>query len=1285
MFMIKIRNILKISGAVCLFVLIIYFWHDGNFSYHVISENDLFGKINKDLEFGAEVVNFDIPSKMFPGEMYAASITFKNTGTKSWTRKDLYKLTVDDDFNSFTSGGIGIYSDDSVEKGEEYKFNFLFRAPYVERSFSGRFQMKKGGVYKFGDVLEGKIDVDNEYKNDNDFIKLDEFDMILSDDDIKYFDYFVQESNASGYKREDLNNWRDANLRYNGENYDVKIRIHGNFGPHFKNPIKSYQIRLMDDKQIKGFRNFSFIIFADRLYYPLLKSVFYNFLNLKGFYYEIVRVALNDSGYVSYYFRGAKDEDFAEINEMSNTSLIYNYLIGDPLKNVFFRMNSGVHYTFLDYEFGFDKVKGDGISPNKVNYAMYLLRNFRFDEEKLNLDFLDFFDYNYLINYEALRTLTFDQHDSIGDNMVMAYNGTSAKFYPLISGEYARGYPSNLVEAYVNRGPCSAKNMKYVPTDFIFPFYVLNGIDDFRQDKYRKIFEIIEDGNIFNRFLRTLSLYNNLQQDEDPLFSSDECLMDEECRLMVAKSILKNISIIRNELLFSKLVVLFNNYGKQVNLKINPISISELKINNFKLGFDNNFISGDVINFKIKHYDHEDYKKVVIEKNTNTIEIPYDLLNSSLSLGLDDDYFPVLREKEIIVYLPIKNSLKNVLIIAENNVTGAILDANAIPIVNDSKKYENIVNKFFNYKQPTTMDCQGKAYHDLSGFDWSLVSNKERLQLQYLDLWAFVNSEKVVVKNLITKFGNVLFTLQNYESKLKDKDLINIIMHDLSYVAVYLNVIQKANIIEIELMPISLSALNFEKVILNLNNNLLKGQKIVSEIKDMDGKVLFFDKIVLTEDSNVIDISPLFKKFKFNSNLDDKLKVEKTKYYVRIEFIGLNKEISIESMSLNCKNLVTNQQVLSENVVYAVADGNQYYWDEKFFTPYETKVRYGIFDLVSDKLVLNGNIYVNEDIIIPKNTKLIIRPGTKIFMAPKTSIVSYSPVIAEGTEQLPIEVKAYDLNSPFGVFALANEGASGSSFKYFNIENGNESTINGVYFSGMFSAYHNDNVIIENSTFKGSYSDDGLNFKYSNSVIRNSYFVDNSGDAIDFDFMTGEISGSVFDGNGNDAIDVSGSSTFIKDNYVKSSGDKCISVGEKSTPLIFNNLLTNCKIGIEVKDLSKPIILNDVIIGNKMGINSYQKKEIFGGGHAKVYNVLLFNNDQEITFKNTFKGNKMKTDDSDIEIDYSNIPGGYDGNGNIDEKISDGQICIDNEGDFSILKKYIPDYKGPCKVGILYR
>lgn len=294
--------------------------------------------------------------------------------------------------------------------------------------------------------------------------------------------------------------------------------------------------------------------------------------------------------------------------------------------------------------------------------------------------------------------------------------------------------------------------------------------------------------------------------------------------------------------------------------------------------------------------------------------------------------------------------------------------------------------------------------------------------------------------------------------------------------------------------------------------------------------------------------------------------------------------------------------------------------------------KYPIFTLTPDnKLVLkSGNYEISQTIVIPKNTELIIEPGVNLNMGEKVSWVSYSKIIAQAQPQNPIVIKSLNDSKPFGVFALAGNGASESKFEYLQIQNGSEAFINGIFFSGMFSAYHSQNVLVKNSSFSDAQADDAVNFKYSNSKILNSSFSDNFMDGLDYDFMSGELSGNTFQNNGNDAVDLSGSTAIISENKFYKSGDKCLSVGEASQILAFENIFDSCNIALAVKDSSKALIFNSQIKNNKVAINAYQKKAFFAGGQAFLINNFFKNNLENTSFKNGEDGKNLKTDDSTI-------------------------------------------------------
>lgn len=341
--------------------------------------------------------------------------------------------------------------------------------------------------------------------------------------------------------------------------------------------------------------------------------------------------------------------------------------------------------------------------------------------------------------------------------------------------------------------------------------------------------------------------------------------------------------------------------------------------------------------------------------------------------------------------------------------------------------------------------------------------------------------------------------------------------------------------------------------------------------------------------------------------------------------------------------------------------------------------------LDGNRVGLLGKHEITKTIIVPNTIELVIDSGTELVMREGISFVSYGKVSAKGTSELPITVKAKDPQKPFGVFALANEGAAGSRFKNFHIEHGSETRINGIYFSGMFSAYHNDDILIEDSYFGYSHSDDGLNFKYSNSKVLNSTFEKNSADAIDFDFMGGEIRGNKFVENGNDSIDTSGSTTLIRDNYIYKSGDKCMSFGENSKTVVINNILDGCFIGVECKDLTTSVFINNAIINNKTAVNSYQKKDFFGPAHCTFHNSIFVGNERGIVFENNFKeGEKMITDTSTVIIKNSILPyKEFNGSDNFIESLSASDLSDARPASVEILKEFLPEYdENSLKIGI---
>ncbi len=287
--------------------------------------------------------------------------------------------------------------------------------------------------------------------------------------------------------------------------------------------------------------------------------------------------------------------------------------------------------------------------------------------------------------------------------------------------------------------------------------------------------------------------------------------------------------------------------------------------------------------------------------------------------------------------------------------------------------------------------------------------------------------------------------------------------------------------------------------------------------------------------------------------------------------------------------------------------------------------------------IYGGSYQVSEDIVVPKNLILIIHPGVSLFFDEGISFLSYSKVLAEGRAQAPIIFQPINPDKAWGTFAIVGQEASGSKIAHARFFKGSEIKLNGIRFTGMVASHLAD-ISVDHSEFYQSEGDDGLNIKKAEASVTNSLFSQNSFDGFDADYLTGDISNNLFLNNGNDGLDLSGGSALVYNNHIRNSGDKCISIGEESKATLINNLVTGCAMGIAIKDLSKIDLINNTIVNNEVGIALYQKKGIFGGGQANLYNSIVWNNQQPITL----------ADGSKISVANSDVQGGWDGENVLD-------------------------------------
>lgn len=262
----------------------------------------------------------------------------------------------------------------------------------------------------------------------------------------------------------------------------------------------------------------------------------------------------------------------------------------------------------------------------------------------------------------------------------------------------------------------------------------------------------------------------------------------------------------------------------------------------------------------------------------------------------------------------------------------------------------------------------------------------------------------------------------------------------------------------------------------------------------------------------------------------------------------------------------------------------------------------GLFTVDGDTLRTQGTVYVEEaaePIIIPMGYTWLLEAGANLQLGSKVSILSWSPLVAAGTEDSPAYIAASKPSEPFGTIMVAGTGKTLCSLRWLNVSGGSEGKVAGIYCPGAMGLFHTD-VTMKHCDFSGNTADDGLNVKYGRVDIQESSFHDNFADQVDLDFCAGTVKNCRFenakgDSNG-DGLDVSGARELhISDCVFSGFDDKGLSVGEASRVIIERCRISGNTTGIAAKDLSIVLCHNNVLSNNKTAYHVFQKKQIFGG------------------------------------------------------------------------------------------
>ncbi len=335
----------------------------------------------------------------------------------------------------------------------------------------------------------------------------------------------------------------------------------------------------------------------------------------------------------------------------------------------------------------------------------------------------------------------------------------------------------------------------------------------------------------------------------------------------------------------------------------------------------------------------------------------------------------------------------------------------------------------------------------------------------------------------------------------------------------------------------------------------------------------------------------------YNLIFSDKLFFEEYKKKLAL----ISKQEFLDSYFKNNKDLIDFKlDILYKDYPLHHFNNDFYYYNQKkiqfYLNPFKMNES---IEGQKKEIIIKGDWYLNEILIIPKDNRLVFEEGSVLHMNNGSYILSYSPVNFEGTLENPIYITSDD-GTGKGFLIMGPEELSKVENVVF--DNLKVITRNGLDLSGVITFYDSE-VYLNNVLFESLIGEDDLNIVNSKFDINNVVFLNSINDSLDIDFSIGNISNLTIFGSGNDGVDFSGSKVKIKNLFISNVGDKGLSVGEGSTVEGENIHVNNAYICMANKDFSQTELFNINLFGCNYSIAVYQKKPEFGSASLDITNA----------------------------------------------------------------------------------
>ncbi|MBL7147230.1 MAG: CotH kinase family protein [Nanoarchaeota archaeon] len=524
------------------------------------------------------------------------------------------------------------------------------------------------------------------------------FQLELTENDIKYFNDLSEKSVEQGYRCKGGDTWRKVELKHEGKNYDAEINLYGDHSIHWRNEIKSYKVRILNNESINALRKFNLVLFEERWLDARIVKILSEEFGLFSIRDDLVVLKINGAPQGLYYLIESLDVDFLERNMYSNSEIIkmrdnkYRNHPGQKKESnnpdLDSRRPYGLdhlsgHATAFGYEISNIDLEKSGLDLKKVINSVNDL--FQAVKEEDTARLIDFFDIDQITSFEAQRMLA-GYSKITGDDRKLVYSATNSKFYPI-------AFEGGIQTLKVEKGGFEKVLNTYAQGPKLKIFALINRDDQIRQLKYKKIYAYISNNkdSFLDKIDKVVEKYLPYANANKGLVIGTKVTED---RLKSYKPILKyNMELIKDALEYATCYINVVEKGNKVTLEIIPDSISQLKFDSFKINLlPEKIYSGNMI-LEYKDEDNNSIiKSINFEDEKNSIDLTDVVKDFYFSTGLDGDLGTKKRAYTIeIIFQNIdKILIENIEVRMENDITGQLLENEEIYFqIADANDYYN--------------------------------------------------------------------------------------------------------------------------------------------------------------------------------------------------------------------------------------------------------------------------------------------------------------------------------------------------------------------------------------------------------------------------------------------------------------------------------------------------------------------------------------------------------------------------------------------------------------------